>query len=109
MKGGITPTPVTPAAGESILKPRFRRDALSPADKSMTKLITLGDIYVKCCFGDRVTHWTMAILSNTTDCQLSTKCHSFKAHYFHAVGRPIEVRPTTLLSLVLAMLTLNLT
>jgi len=68
MKGGITPTPVTPAAGESILKPRFRRDALSPADKSMTKLITLGDIFVKCCFGDRVflTHWTMAILSNAT-------------------------------------------
>jgi len=33
-KGRIAPALVNPAAGESILKPRFRRDELSPADKS---------------------------------------------------------------------------
>jgi len=33
-KRRIAPALVTPAAGESILKPRFRRDALSPPDKS---------------------------------------------------------------------------
>jgi len=33
-KGCITPTLVTPAAGDSILKPHFCTDALSPVDKS---------------------------------------------------------------------------
>ena len=35
MKGHITPTLVTPAEGEFILKPRFRHDTLSPADLSL--------------------------------------------------------------------------
>ena len=33
-EGRTVPALVTPAAGEAILKPRFRCDALSPADKS---------------------------------------------------------------------------
>ena len=33
-KGPIDPALVTPAAGESILKPLFRRDALCPVYKS---------------------------------------------------------------------------
>ena len=52
-KGRIAPALVTPVAGESILKPHFHRDALSPADKSAA-LCCCGI----CCLQSSVPHFS---------------------------------------------------